>query len=123
MGQLEMPTEAEVANANAEPNIVAAVETIAAPVAAEPTQVQARNTMAVKSKASNAMMRKSMSPGAGSPKSFKPSFQVASAKADTVDPIYKNKDPVSTSIKERVDDGGSILSVVRKKKVPFYYTM
>jgi hypothetical protein len=68
-------------------------------------------------------VRKSPSPSGGSPRNFKPSFTVASAKTDTIDPIYKNKDPISASVKERVDDGGTILSVVRKKKVPFYYTM
>lgn len=89
----------------------------------EPPSQPSRKPMAVKSKAAFAQ-RKSMSPpGQGSPKSYKPSFQVASAKEDIVDPIYKNKDPISTSVKERVDDGGSILSVKRKKKVPFYYTM
>lgn len=82
----------------------------------------ARKAIAVKSKAAMAV-RKSPSPGAGSPKNYKPSFAVASAKTDTVDPIYKNKDPISASVKERIDDGGTVLSVVRKKKVPFYYTM
>lgn len=76
----------------------------------------------MKSKAGMAV-RKSPSPSGGSPRNFKPSFTVASAKTDTIDPIYKNKDPISASVKERVDDGGTILSVVRKKKVPFYYTM
>lgn len=57
---------------------------------------------------------KSRSPAArSSSKSYKPDFRVISIKTDVEDPIYENKDPVSVSMKSRLEDGGSVLSVVK----------
>ena len=63
----------------------------------------------------------SRSPGK---KSFKPSFDVPSAEHDVVDPIYENKDPIATSVKQRMEQG-SVMSLIKPKDkvAPFFYTL
>ena len=68
----------------------------------------------VKSAAGGFAGMKSKSPAArSSSKSFKPDFRVLSSKTDTPDPIYEVKDPISSSMKIRLEEGGSVLSVVK----------
>lgn len=63
------------------------------------------------------------SPGRGG-KNFKPNFEQPSAAKDVVDPIYENKDPISASIKIRME-AGSLMSVQRsgKRAEPFFFGM
>lgn len=59
--------------------------------------------------------------GAGSPsKRFKPNFTVQSAQEDVIDQIYTNKDPISVSMKSRLE-AGSILSVNKKNKTQAFF--
>lgn len=72
---------------------------------------------------SKLMAKKSRSPGIGSPsKKFKPDFAPQSATEEVDDPIYSNKDPVAVSMKQRLAEG-SILSVVRVKKQPYFFNL
>ena len=63
----------------------------------------------------------SRSPGK---RNFKPNFEKPSAEHDIVDPIYENKDPIGTSIKQRMEQG-SVMSLIKPKDkaAPFFFTM
>lgn len=81
-----------------------------------PDKVQTNNA-----KAPPKMTPESRSPGK---RSFKPNFDVPSAEHDTVDPIYENKDPISISVAQRMEQG-SVMSLIKPKDkvAPFFFTL
>ena len=64
------------------------------------------------------------SPSKGGIKIFKPTFEQPSAAEFIPDPIYENKDPISASIKQRMEVG-AVLSVSKtiKTSPPFFFKM